>query len=63
MPFDPLILNFGAATTTLTDKQFMFDINGDGQQEQLAQLGQGSGFLVFDEIRTAPSMTAQRCLD
>lgn len=45
---DPLILNFGAATTTLTDKQFMFDINGDGQQEQLAQLGQGSGFLVFD---------------
>ncbi len=45
---DPLVLNFGAATTTLTDKQFVFDINGDGQQERIAQLGQGSGFLVFD---------------
>ncbi|MCP5162679.1 MAG: hypothetical protein H6999_03105 [Hahellaceae bacterium] len=45
---DPLVINFGAESVALTDTYFKFDINGDGISEELAQLGSGSGFLVFD---------------
>ncbi|UDL06442.1 hypothetical protein [Marinobacter sp. CA1] len=45
---DPLVINFGSATASLTDSLFEFDLNGDGEDEQLATLGSGSGYLVFD---------------
>ncbi|MGP4843923.1 hypothetical protein ACTXGQ_07320 [Marinobacter sp. 1Y8] len=45
---DPLVINFGADTAHLTDTLFDFDLDGDGDNESLAQLGSGSGYLVFD---------------
>lgn len=45
---DPLVINFGTASAQLTDISFDFDLNADGRKETLAQLGSGSGYLVFD---------------
>ncbi|AZZ91517.1 hypothetical protein EUZ85_12555 [Hahella sp. KA22] len=45
---DPLVLNFGAETATLRNTSFSFDLNGDGRQEDIAELGVGSGYLVLD---------------
>ncbi|MDX5299335.1 MAG: VCBS repeat-containing protein [Gammaproteobacteria bacterium] len=45
---DPLVLNFGRERAALQDGVFAFDLNADGQQEWLARLGSGSGYLVFD---------------
>lgn len=45
---DPLVINFGADTAHLTDTLFDFDLDNDGDSESLAQLGSGSGYLVFD---------------
>ncbi|ABC28942.1 conserved hypothetical protein [Hahella chejuensis KCTC 2396] len=45
---DPLVLNFGAETATLRNTSFSFDLNGDGLQEDIAELGVGSGYLVLD---------------
>lgn len=46
---DPLVINFGTESATLSDQFFEFDIQGNGEQQHFAQLGTGSGFLVFDE--------------
>ncbi|QBZ83941.1 VCBS repeat-containing protein [Hydrogenovibrio crunogenus] len=46
---DPLVINFGTESVTLNDQFFEFDIQGNGEQHHFAQLGAGSGFLVFDE--------------
>lgn len=46
---DPLVINFGAESVTLNDQFFEFDMQGNGSQQYFAQLGSGSGFLVFDE--------------
>lgn len=45
---DPLVINFAGGFNNLSDTLFQFDLNGDGDDEQLAFTGQGSGFLVFD---------------
>ncbi len=45
---DPLVINFGTDSVALSDQYFEFDLNGDGQEQSLAQLGQGSGYLVLD---------------
>ncbi len=45
---DPLVLNFAGTAAQLTDQRFSFDLNADGQQEQINFVGPGSGFLVFD---------------
>ncbi|MCX4026585.1 hypothetical protein H0A36_00275 [Endozoicomonas sp. SM1973] len=45
---DPLVINFGAETINLTDTLFNFDLNGDGETEQISQLGSGSGYLALD---------------
>lgn len=45
---DPLVINFGTATATLGDALFEFDLDSDGDQERLARLGSGSGYLVLD---------------
>jgi len=46
---DPLVINFAADGAQLSDLTFNFDLNGDGAKETLAQLGSGSGYLVFDK--------------
>jgi len=45
---DPLVINFGGAGAELTDTQFAFDLNADGQQENIAFVAGGSGFLALD---------------
>ncbi len=45
---DPLVLNFDGATTQLSNQRFRFDLNSDGNKEELAMLAGGSGYLAID---------------
>ncbi len=45
---DPLILQFDTASPLLSDSSFFFDLDSDGEKEQLACPGGGCGFLAFD---------------
>jgi hypothetical protein len=45
---DPLVVNFGGTAAQLLDQHFRFDLNNDGQQEDLPMLASGSGYLAFD---------------
>jgi hypothetical protein len=45
---DPLVINFDTSSAQLTDLTFDFDLNADGRKDTIAQLGSGSGYLVFD---------------
>jgi len=46
---DPLVINFGGAGAELMDTQFAFDLNADGQPENIAFVAGGSGFLALDK--------------
>jgi len=46
---DPLMINFEGDMIEFTDMTFDFDLDGDGDIEQLAQTASGSGYLVFDK--------------
>lgn len=48
---DPLILNFSGTSAQLTDQRFSFDLDADGDEEQINFAGSGSGFLVLDRNR------------
>lgn len=45
---DPLVVNFSGAGPELTDTTFRFDLDNDGQEDQISFLRQGSGFLAYD---------------
>lgn len=45
---DPLILNFAASSAQLTERAFDFDIDADGQKDQVSFATNGSGFLFLD---------------
>ena len=45
---DPLILQFDLDSPLLTDTSFAFDLDSDGDMEDLACPGSGCGFLAFD---------------
>ena len=45
---DPLVINFDAPAAKLTDTKFAFDIDSDGDNEQVSFVSQGSGFLAVD---------------
>lgn len=45
---DPLVINFSGGAAQLTDQFFRFDLDGDGQQEEIPTLASGSGYLFFD---------------
>ncbi|MCB1918761.1 MAG: VCBS repeat-containing protein [Candidatus Competibacteraceae bacterium] len=45
---DPLVLNFGGNAAELSTTRFSFDIDSDGQQDQIAFVGPNSGFLALD---------------
>ena len=47
--FDPLVINFEGSSAELTQRQFQFDLNVDGKQDQIAFLKPGSGFLALDK--------------
>ena len=45
---DPLVINFDSPSARLSDTMFEFDLDSDGEADQLATLGAGSGYLAFD---------------
>jgi len=45
---DPLMLQFDLDSPLLSDTSFLFDIDSDGEMEDLACPGSGCGFLAFD---------------
>ena len=46
---DPLVINFDGKATELTQTKFSFDIDADGQTDQISFVGSGSGFLALDK--------------
>lgn len=46
---DPLVLNFNGNAAALTDETFRFDLDADGEEDQISQLSHGSGFLALDK--------------
>jgi len=47
--FDPLVLNFEGALPNLSSNTFSFDLDNDGESDQISKLGFGSGFLALDK--------------
>ncbi|MFC4161671.1 hypothetical protein [Chitinimonas lacunae] len=45
---DPLVINFGAASASLSEDKIRFDLDADGQQESISFLLPGSGFVALD---------------
>lgn len=45
---DPLVINYGASSASLSSTKFEFDIDCDGKPDQISQLMTGSGFLAVD---------------
>ncbi len=46
---DPLVINFGNGKADVLDQTFMFDIDGDGKEDEISMLGENSGFLAYDK--------------
>ena len=46
---DPLVINMDIPTAALSDQKFFFDLDCDGEREELSSLGIGSGFLALDK--------------
>lgn len=46
---DPLVINLTDNPAQVTDQTFFFDLDGDGEQEELSQLAAGSGYLALDK--------------
>lgn len=45
---DPLVLSFAGKSSELTAERLRFDLDADGQAEEIPGLAASSGFLVFD---------------
>jgi hypothetical protein len=48
MLVDPLVINFSGTAAQLIDQTFAFDLDADGQEEEVPLVAGGSGVLVFD---------------
>ena len=46
---DPLVINVDSGVTHISDQSFYFDLDCDGVDEKVSNLGEGSGFLAFDK--------------
>lgn len=46
---DPIVINFDGKGAELIPKHLHFDLDMDGELDQIAQLGSGSGYLVWDK--------------
>ncbi|WP_269532410.1 hypothetical protein [Chitinimonas sp. BJYL2] len=45
---DPLVVNHAAASASLTEEKFAFDLDADGVQDSISFAGPGSSFLALD---------------
>ncbi len=46
---DPLVMNIGCDTAELTDVKFLFDLDADGDEEEISFTSEQSGFLAYDK--------------
>ncbi len=46
---DPLVINMDVDTAGVSDQKFYFDLDVNGEEEQISFLGEGSGFLALDK--------------
>ena len=46
---DPLVINLDTSVAKVTDQKFMFDLNSDGEMEEMSFVAGGSGFLALDK--------------
>lgn len=46
---DPLVINLDTDVAELSDQTFYFDIDGDGELDEISQLGKNSGYLALDK--------------
>ncbi len=46
---DPLVINLDGNVTSVSDQSFFFDLDCDGEAEEMAALGGGNGFLALDK--------------
>ncbi len=46
---DPLVINVGSGVTNISDQKFRFDLDADGEEDEISMLGEGSGFLALDK--------------
>lgn len=47
--YDPLVLNFDGELPDLENKNFSFDIDANGEHDQISMLKKGNGFLSLDK--------------
>jgi hypothetical protein len=45
---DPLVINLNGNVAGLSDQTFFFDLDGDGEKEEISNLKSGSGYLALD---------------
>lgn len=45
---DPLVINLNGNIAGLSDQTFFFDLDGDGEKEEISSLKSGSGYLALD---------------
>ena len=46
---DPLVINLDNCAADISDQKFLFDIDADGDMDNISMLGKGSGFLALDQ--------------
>lgn len=46
---DPLVINLDTDVAQLEDQTFYFDIDADGEMDEISKLGAGSGYLALDQ--------------
>lgn len=46
---DPLMINLDTDIGSVSDQKFFFDLDSDGEEEQISFAGKGSGFLALDK--------------
>ncbi|MBQ8315129.1 MAG: hypothetical protein IJX95_05250 [Lachnospiraceae bacterium] len=46
---DPLVLNLDTNIAQVKDMKFYFDLDADGTEEEISELGAGSGYLALDK--------------
>ena len=46
---DPLMINLDTSVGSVSDQKFFFDLDADGEKEEISFAGKGSGFLALDK--------------
>ncbi len=46
---DPLVINLDSDVADVEDQTFYFDLDADGEKDEISQLGSGSGYLALDK--------------